>query len=233
MLALAGLWHTGRMPHSDRTRRGRALAAARLYLVCDARPGGRELDQVLPGAIEGGVDIVQLREKRLRGAELLAAAKRAAQLCQRAGALFIVNDDPQIALLAGADGVHVGQEDMPISEVRGIVGPQMLVGLSTHAEAEVDAAASAEVDYIGVGPVHRTPTKPGRPAVGTQLVQYAARTATLPFFAIGGIDAGNVEAVLSAGARNVCVLRAIADAEDPRAAAAQLKRAIVAAAAPA
>lgn len=209
---------------SDRESRLASLAAARLYLVCGARPGGRELEAVLREAIAGGVDVVQLREKHLGERELLAAARSAAAVCAQAGALFLVNDRPDIALQAGADGVHVGQDDMPAAAAREIVGADRLVGLSTHAPAEIDAAGAAgAVDYIGVGPVHETPTKPGRPAVGLELVSYATGGATLPFFAIGGIDRSNVEAVLSAGASRICVLRAIADAPDPCAAAAALR----------
>lgn len=204
----------------DRRRR---LAAARLYLVCDARPAGRALADVLPAAIAGGIDVFQLREKELSASELLPIAREAVEICRRHGALAIVNDWPQVALAAEADGIHVGQEDMPPAQVREIVGPQMLVGLSTHAPGEIDAAADQPLDYIGVGPVHETPTKPGRPAVGTRLVRYAADHARPPFFAIGGIDAGNLDAVLAAGARRVCVLRAIAGAEDPAAAARRLR----------
>jgi thiamine-phosphate pyrophosphorylase len=199
------------------------LARARLYLVCDARPGGRSLSRVLPAAIAGGVDVIQLREKDLTEQQVLPGAKEAAQICQSLGALFILNDWPQAARECGADGVHVGQEDMRPAQVREIVGPQMLIGLSTHAPSEIEAAASEPVDYIGVGPVHETPTKPGRPAVGVELVEYAATHARHPFFAIGGIDAGNLGAVLDAGAKRVCVLRAIAAAADPEAAARELR----------
>jgi thiamine-phosphate pyrophosphorylase len=202
------------------------LADARLYLVCDGRPGGRSLEQLLPAAIAGGVDVVQLREKALDQRELLPLAAEAVSICRRHGALAIVNDWPEVALAAGADGVHVGQDDLAPQAVREIVGPDLLIGLSTHAPAEVDAAASAPVDYIGVGPVHETPTKLGRPAVGTELVAYAAGAASRPFFAIGGIDAENLSAVLAAGARRVCVLRAIACAAYPEAAARRLRRQI-------
>jgi thiamine-phosphate pyrophosphorylase len=214
-------------------RRAR-LDAARLYLVCDSRPGGRELADVLPAAIAGGVDVVQLREKEGERQALLALAREARELCARLGALFVVNDDPLLAREAGADGVHVGQEDMPVAQARALVGAEMLVGLSTHAPAEIDAAAHAAAgggdpgapDYVGVGPVHATPTKLGRPAVGLELVRYAAGRATLPFFAIGGIDAGNVREVAEAGATRVCVLRAIAQAPDPEAAARELRGAL-------
>ncbi len=210
-------------------RRRARLARARLYLVCDGRPGGRPLSEVLPAAIAGGVDIFQLREKELGEGEIMACAREAGEICRRLGALFIVNDFPRLALAVGADGVHVGQDDMPAARARELVGPGMLVGLSTHASGEIDAAAAEPVDYIGVGPVHETPTKLGRPAVGVQLVEYAAGHAALPFFAIGGIDTGNLDAVLDAGACRVCVLRVIAGAPNPQAAAGELRRAIEAA----
>jgi thiamine-phosphate pyrophosphorylase len=201
------------------TERCTRLAAARLYLVCDAR----ELAEVLPAAIAGGVEIVQLREKNLPDDELLVLANAARGLCERLGALFIVNDRPIVAREIGADGVHVGQEDMPTTEVRELVGPEMLIGLSTHAPQEIDSVDSELVDYIGVGPVHETPTKLGRPAVGTELVRYAAAHAPVPFFAIGGLNAQNVGDVLEAGASRIVVLRAIADAEDPELAARELR----------
>jgi thiamine-phosphate pyrophosphorylase len=208
-------------------RRAR-LAGARLYLVCDARPGGRELSGVLRAAIAGGVDIVQIREKRMGDDELAALASAAGALCRELGALLIVNDRPAVAREAGADGVHVGQGDMPTAQVREMVGADALIGLSTHAPAEIDAAGDNPigVDYIGVGPVHATPTKPGRPATGLELVRYAAAHARLPFFAIGGIHAGNSAAVIAAGARRVAVVRAIAHAPDPRRAARELRVAL-------
>lgn len=220
-------------PEIGATRRAQ-LEAARLYLVCDAKPGGRELSEVLHAAIAGGVQVVQLRDKQLADDELTAVAHAAKALCGELGALLIVNDRPQVAVRAGADGVHVGQEDMEVAQARKIVGPDMLVGLSTHAPSEIDAAVrldregSPYVDYIGVGPVHATPTKPGRPAVGAELVSYAFAHAHVPFFAIGGLDAGNIGEVVKAGARRVCVLRAIAEAEDPEQAARALSAALLA-----
>jgi thiamine-phosphate pyrophosphorylase len=208
-----------------RQRRER-LAAARLYLVCDATPGGRPLAVVLRDAAAGGVDVVQLREKALDDEALLAAAADARGLCDELGLLLIVNDRPGVARDAGADGVHLGQDDAPVAEARALLGPDAIVGLSTHFPAQVDAAATAGVDYIGVGPVHATPTKPGRPAVGLDLVRHAAAYAAMPFFAIGGIDASNVATVVSAGAERIAVVRAIADALDPRAAAATLRAAL-------
>lgn len=210
-------------PMSDRRAR---LSAARLYLVCGARPGGRDLREVVCAAVAGGVDVVQLREKERPERELAALASTAADLCRRLGVLFIVNDHPRLALQVGADGVHVGQRDMPVGRAREIVGAELLVGLSTHAPGEVDAAQAGGADYLGVGPVHETPTKPGRPAVGTPLVSYAAEHAGVPFFAIGGIDLANVGEVVCAGASRVCVVRAIGEAADPAAAARQLRRAL-------
>jgi thiamine-phosphate pyrophosphorylase len=193
------------------------LDSARLYFVCDTRPGGRPLEDVLRAALGGGVDVFQLRDKTAGDVELLAAAAVARELCREAGALFIVNDRPDLAVAAGADGVHVGQDDMPVAQARATVGPQRIVGLSTHAPAQVDAAAGA--DYIAVGPVYATPTKAGRPPVGLELVRYAAEHARVPFFAIGGIDPANVVTVADAGAPRVVVVRAIANASDPAAAA--------------
>jgi thiamine-phosphate pyrophosphorylase len=209
-------------PDRGSERRAR-LARARLYLVCGANPDGSELPALLRGAIAGGVDVVQLREKHLPDDQLASVADATRALCARLGALLIVNDRPAVAVEAGADGVHVGQDDMSPADAREVVGPDVLIGLSTHAPAEIDAVDAAVVDYIGVGPVHETPTKPGRPAVGLDLVSYAATHSPVPFFAIGGIDRANVDAVLDAGATRVCVLRAIAAAPSPELAARALR----------
>jgi thiamine-phosphate pyrophosphorylase len=194
------------------TIRRERLAAARLYLVADASAA-----PWLDAALRGGVDIVQLREKDARDDALLEAAARFRAACAEHGALFILNDRPDLVAAAGADGVHVGQDDVPVAEARRLVGDDRLVGLSTHSPAQVDAAAG--VDYIGVGPVHATPTKPGRPAVGLDLVRYAAANARVPWFAIGGIDSTNVDGVRAAGAERIAVVGAIARAEDHEAAA--------------
>ena len=199
------------------------LGRARLYLVCDERP-----DAFLEAALRGGVDVVQLRIKHGSDEQIISAARRYATVCRRAGALLIVNDRPDLARTVGADGVHVGQDDPAVAQAREIVGPECLVGLSTHSPAQIDAAGAQDVDYIGVGPVHATPTKPGRPAVGLELVRYAAAHAEVPFFAIGGIDAGNVGAVHAAGARRVAVVRALTEADDAEAAARALKTQLVA-----
>ncbi len=206
-------------------RRAR-LRAAKLYLVCGVPgdpPDPGRLPGLLRAAVAGGVEIFQLREKHLPDEELTSVAHAARVLCERIGALLIVNDRPGVALQAGADGVHVGQEDMPADEVRELIGPELLLGLSTHTTAEIDAADPALVDYIGVGPVHATPTKQGRPAVGVALVAYAAANARVPFFAIGGLDAANLPEVTAAGAERAVVLRAIAEAADPEAAARELR----------
>lgn len=224
-------------PSLPRAERRRRLAAAQLYLVCDALPGGyHRLEDFLPSVIAGGVEIVQLREKEYDGhynwrdrydrRYLREAAGHAADLCAEHGALFIVNDYPEAAVDVGADGVHVGQDDMPVAQARAIVGPDMLVGLSTHTPGEIDVVDPNVVDYIGVGPIHATPTKPGRPPVGLELVRYAAAHAPVPFFAIGGLYVDNVGEVLDAGATRVCVLRALAAADDPGQAARELRAAI-------
>jgi thiamine-phosphate pyrophosphorylase len=194
------------------------LTTARLYLVCDARP--REW---LRAAVRGGVDLVQLRDKSLDDDGLVAAAAE----FRAAGALFILNDRPDLVDACGADGVHVGQEDMPPAEARALVGPERIVGRSTHAPEQADAAdADADVDYLAVGPVHATPTKPGRPAAGLGYVEYAAGTVGKPWFAIGGLDASNAGAVVERGATRIIVVRAITEAADPEAAARALRGAL-------
>jgi thiamine-phosphate pyrophosphorylase len=195
------------------------LDAARLYFICDSA----HLDALEP-ALRGGVDIFQLRDKDASDEELLRAAAAARALCDRHGALFVLNDRPDLAAAAGAHGVHLGQDDMALEEARAIVGPDMLIGRSTHTPEQIERAHGA--DYIGVGPVHATPTKLGRPAVGLDLVGYAAVHATVPFFAIGGIDETNIGAVVAAGATRAAVVRAIGDAGDPEAAARGLRAAL-------
>lgn len=181
--------------------------------------------------MHGGAEIVQLREKAPRCAEeLVSLADPFRRVAGEHGGLFILNDRPDLVAACGADGAHVGQEDMAVAEARAAAGPDALIGLSTHTPAEVDAAAGAQgadrADQISVGPVWETPTKEGRPATGLELVEHAARAATIPWFAIGGIDPDNVSEVVAAGASRIVVVRAIRDAADPEAAAAALLSAL-------
>ena len=191
--------------------------------MCDDRP-----DEYLAAALAGGVDIVQLRMKDASEDQVVSAGRRFAAAAAEHDALFILNDRPDLVAATGADGVHVGQDDATVLDARAAVGPERIVGLSTHNPKQVDAAARVPVDYIGVGPVHATPTKPGRPAVGLELVRYAAARAIVPFFAIGGISPANVDAVREAGATRIAVVRALTEAHDVEGAARELRAAIVA-----
>jgi thiamine-phosphate pyrophosphorylase len=199
-------------------RRAR-LSAARLYFVTD-QPA------VVPAALDGGVDLVQLRMKSAADADVLDAARGLRSLCHEHGALFLLNDRPDLAVACDADGVHVGQDDEPVESARSTVGSERIVGLSTHSVAQVDAGERSLADYIAVGPVWTTPTKEGRPAVGLEPVRHAAASVRKPWLANGGIDAARAPAVAEAGARRIVVVRAIQDAPDPRAAAAELIDAI-------
>lgn len=202
------------------------LRTARLYFVCDARPGGEDPEPLLRAALNGGADIIQLREKSGDMRMIDRSAQTFRRLADNYGVPFIVNDDPEFAVCCRADGVHIGQDDMAVEEARRIVGNDVLIGLSTHSTEQIEAASG--VDHISVGPVWETPTKAGRPAVGLDLVRHAATHSSIPFFAIGGIDPGNVDQVLAAGARRICVVRAIRDAPDPTAVAAALRQAFAA-----
>ncbi len=196
---------------------------ARLYLVLEAEAGER----VVPAAIAGGVDMVQLRDASLSDAEVVRSGSAIAALCHEAGVPFLVNDRPDLALECGADGVHVGQDDVPVAQAREIVGAERLVGLSTHAPEEFDAGLSSGADYLSAGPVWETPTKEGRPAAGLSYLRYAAEHAAgMPWFAIGGIDSGNIAEVIASGATRVVVVRAIRDAPDPAVAATALAEAL-------
>jgi thiamine-phosphate pyrophosphorylase len=203
---------------SGADRRAR-LRDAHLYFVADR--GG--LERALDGALRGGADVVQLRDKTAGDDELLRVSAWVRERCSAHGALFILNDRPDLAVRAGADGVHVGQDDMAVADARAIVGDDAIVGLSTHSIEQADAGATSGADYIAVGPVHPTPTKEGRPAVGLELVRHAAAHARVPWFAIGGLRPDNVGPVLAAGARRISVVRAIAEADDPQAAARTLR----------
>lgn len=201
------------------------LDAARLYLVC-----GADFTPHLSGVLAAGVDVVQLRDKQAEAGPVVAAGEVFAGICARTGTPFVVNDRPDVALAVGAAGVHLGQDDLPPEVARRILGPRAVLGRSTHSRSDIDAACREHeaglADYIAVGPVHATPTKPGRPAVGLELVSYAARHATMPWFAIGGLDATTLPAVRQAGASRIVVVRAITEAADPAAAAAALRGAL-------
>src|SRR5437868_10095216 len=193
------------------------LEQSRLYLVLEARPDGEGPSSLLDAALRGGVDVVQLRDKDLPDDELVRASEPFRRACDAYGALFVVNDRPDLVEACGADGVHVGQADASVAEARAAVGPDRIVGLSIETEAQLDAIAGA--DYLGVGAVFATPTKTDSVAGGLELVRATAARVTVPWFAIGGIELANVAEVVAAGAPGVAVVRAIRDADDPEAAA--------------
>jgi thiamine-phosphate pyrophosphorylase len=221
--------------HQARSR----LAQARLYLCTDARRERGDLASFADAALAGGVDIIQLRDKGspgeqrfgpLEARDELAALEVLADAAHRHGALVAVNDRADIARAAGADVLHLGQRDLPLAVARDIVGPDVVIGRSTHDRSQVAGAAAEAADYFCVGPCWPTPTKPGRSSPGLPLVRVAAGLAgAKPWFAIGGIDHDRLPEVLAAGARRVVVVRAITAAEDPRAAAEQLSSALTAA----
>lgn len=205
------------------------LLKAALYLVIGSdSTQSHPLLGIVEEALKGGVDILQLRDYSLKDSELLKTALAVREITQRYNVLFIVNNRPDIAVLSAADGVHLGQEDMPVAEARKILGPRKIVGVSTHAPDQACLALAHGADYIGVGPVYATPTKAGRPAVTVEYVrEVAAMKPPIPFFAIGGIDLTNIQEVLKAGAHRIAVVRAIANAEDPQKAAKELKEKLV------
>ena len=201
------------MKAGDRRER---LAEARLYVVTAAREETGDLRDFLEAILSAGVDIVQLREKHAEAGDLIRWGKTFREAADRHEALFIVNDHPGVALAVEADGVHVGQNDLPPPIARRVVGSGGVVGLSTHTREQWDAA-SDEADYLCAGPVWETPTKPGRPAAGLDLVSYAAKSGEeRPWFAIGGINQDNLPEVVEAGARRIVVVRAVTEASDPR-----------------
>jgi thiamine-phosphate pyrophosphorylase len=215
-------------PEAEGPLRRERLRTARLYFVCDALPHGEDPEPLLRAALGGGVDIVQLREKELDRERIERSAQVFRRLCDTYSALFIVNDDPYLARSCDADGVHVGQGDVDATEAREVLGPEAIVGLSTHSEEQLAASAAQPVDYVSVGPIWETPTKAGRPGVGLGLVEHAAANAPHPFFAIGGVDPSNAAQVVGAGAKRLGVVRAIRDAESPAAAAERLRTALAA-----
>ncbi|MEO3858044.1 thiamine phosphate synthase [Acrocarpospora sp. B8E8] len=215
--------------HEDFRSARQRLSRALLYLCTDGRRDRGDLDEFLDAALAGGVDILQLREKGLEAREELALLERFRAACDRHGALLAVNDRADVAYAAGLAGfapdvLHLGQDDLPVPAARAILGPGVLIGRSTHAEAEASAAAvEPGVDYFCCGPIWPTPTKQGRPAAGPALLRHAAGF-TRPWFGIGGITLANLDEVLSYGVRRVVVVRAITEADDPKAAAAEFKR---------
>lgn len=211
------------MPRAHAEAGPARLAERRLYLCTPDRP---DLERFLAAAIRGGIDIVQLRDKHLEARPLLDRARRALRVCRDLGVPFILNDRPDLALEVGADGVHVGQDDAPPALCRRILGPEAIVGLSTHAPGELDAAQAEPVDYLSAGPVTPTPTKPGRPGTGLAYLTYAATHTRLPFFVTGGVRPEVIPAMVQAGARRFVVVRYVCEADDPEAAARALRRAI-------
>jgi thiamine-phosphate pyrophosphorylase len=202
------------------------LDSARLYLCTDARRPQGDLVPFLDAVLGAGVDVIQLREKGLEAAEELGLLEVFADACQRHGRLLAVNDRADVALAAGADVLHLGQDDLPVPVARAILGPGPVIGRSSHSPDQADAAATEPgVDYFCAGPVWTTPTKPGRPATGLGLLSHVARSAPArPWFAIGGISLARLDEVLAAGATRVVVVRAITEADDPAAAAGAFTR---------
>lgn len=200
------------------------LQRALLYLVTPAQPAAGPLESFLPRVLGAGVDVVQIREKEMEAGPLLRYCAVARAITKQFGALLIVNDRLDVAIAAQADGVHLGQDDLPLFEVKSQGGDEMLTGLSTHSGEQILAAAYSAADYIAVGPVYETPTKPGRPAAGLETIVFAARHAARPFFGIGGIDLDTLPKVIEAGARRVAVLRAITRADQPAEVAARMKK---------
>jgi thiamine-phosphate pyrophosphorylase len=204
------------------TRRDR-LERSRLYLVLEARPRGDDPRRLLGAALRGGVDVVQLRDKTLADEALIAASRPFRAACEQHGALFVLNDRPDLVEACDADGVHVGRSDTPVEQARALVGPELLVGLSVSTLDELEEVAGA--DYVGVT-AFATPTKEDAVAGGLELVAAAAETLTVPWFAIGGIELANIAEVAAAGAPGTAVVRAIRDAADPEAAARALRAAL-------
>lgn len=199
------------------------LAGRRLYLCTPDRP---DLEAFVAACVRGGVDVVQLRDKHLDARPLLRRAATLRRVCHDLGVPFVLNDRPDLALEAGADGVHVGQDDAPPALARRILGPGAIVGLSTHGPAELEAAAGEPVDYLSAGPVVPTPTKPGRPGTGTAYAGLATRRAPVPVFVTGGVSEDTIQGLVDAGVRRFVVVRALTEAPDPEAAARALRRAI-------
>ncbi|HST46520.1 thiamine phosphate synthase [Jatrophihabitans sp.] len=213
------------------TSRSEALARARLYLCTDSRRERGDLAEFCEAVLAAGVDIIQLREKNLEAVDELEALAVLADACRRHGRLLAVNDRADLAVAAGADVLHLGQRDLDPAVARRIVGPDVLIGLSSHSTAQARAAAAAaEVDYFCLGPIWATPTKPGRPHTGlAPLAELAAERPAKPWFGIGGIDETTLDQVLGAGARRAVVVRVLTEAADPAAVTARLAERLAAA----
>ena len=203
-----------------------SIAGRNLYLCTGDRA---DLSAFIEACIEGGVDVVQLRDKDLDARFIVERARIARQVCADHGVPFILNDRPDLALEVEADGVHVGQDDASPALARRILGPDAIVGLSTHAPAELDASVSEPVDYVSAGPVEATPTKQGRPGTGKGYVSYAVERAGRPVFITGGVTPGTVPGLAAAGARCFVVVRFLTESDDPRSSAQALRQAIDAA----
>jgi thiamine-phosphate pyrophosphorylase len=199
------------------------MTGRNLYLCTADRP---DLEGFLAACIEGGVDIVQLRDKNLEARAAVHRGRRAAAVCADHGVPFIMNDRPDLALDIGADGVHVGQDDASPALARRILGPDAIVGVSTHAPAELDASVCEPVDYVSAGPVEATPTKLGRPGTGTGYVRYAVERAGRPVFITGGVTPDTIPGLAAAGARHFVVVRFLTESDDPRSSARALRRTI-------
>jgi len=202
----------------------RSCSDWRLYVIVDrAAVGPRGLEEVAAAAIRGGADVLQLRDKAASARRLLDAARALLALTRPAGIPLIINDRPDVAASAGADGVHLGQDDLPLPEARRLLGPDRLIGQSTHSLEQAVAAEAAGADYIGLGPIFPTPTKPEYGSIGTALISAVASRVRVPVVCIGGIDASTLPQVLKAGAKRVAVVRAVCAVADPAAAARGLK----------
>jgi thiamine-phosphate pyrophosphorylase len=200
-----------------------SLSGRRLYLCTGDRP---DLIEFLLACIGGGIDVVQLRDKHLEARLLVERAGIAARVCADRGVPFILNDRPDLALEVGADGVHVGQDDASPTLARRILGPDAIVGLSTHTRAELEASVAKPVDYVSAGPVAPTPTKPGRPGTGAGYVSFAVANTARPVFVTGGVTPETVPSLATAGARHFVVVRYLTEALDPRRAAKELRASI-------
>jgi thiamine-phosphate pyrophosphorylase len=202
---------------------GPDLSGRRVYLCTPDRP---DLADFVAACIQGGVDVVQLRDKKLEARPLLARARVVAEVCRTHGVPFVLNDRPDLALEAGADGVHVGQDDAPVALARRILGPEAIVGLSTHGPDDLADATSQDVTYLSAGPVEPTPTKPGRAGTGLAYASLANERATVPVFVTGGVTPEKIPALVAAGVRHFVVVRYLTQARDPGQAAHDLRHAI-------